>query len=273
MNIDDIKGLLKSTKHWNPTRLTRAMADLDIPPAPLPTLDRLGLPLDSQVFSNDTDTTKVSQVWLDGFDAACSSGDVETIMSSLLPRAFWRDMLALTWDLRTFSGNDKIRAFLNDRLVLSRLHNFRLRENYTTLQRPYPDVLWISLMFDFETDVGHASGVARLVPTTPQGNWKAYTIFTNLDSLRNFPEKTGPFRSFQPNHGVWEEERQRQTSFVGRRDPKVLVIGAGQSGLVIATRLKMLGVDSLIVERNERIGDNWRKRYQALCLHDPVCEL
>jgi len=32
----------------------------------------------------------------------------------------------------------------------------------------------------------------------------------------------------------------------------------------------MLGVDALIVDRNERIGDNWRMRYHQLVLHDPV---
>lgn len=32
----------------------------------------------------------------------------------------------------------------------------------------------------------------------------------------------------------------------------------------------MLGIKSLIVDREERIGDNWRSRYHRLCLHDPV---
>ena len=32
----------------------------------------------------------------------------------------------------------------------------------------------------------------------------------------------------------------------------------------------MLGVDSLIVDREERIGDNWRLRYHQLVLHDPI---
>lgn len=32
----------------------------------------------------------------------------------------------------------------------------------------------------------------------------------------------------------------------------------------------MLGVKSLIVDREERIGDNWRTRYHQLVLHDPV---
>ena len=50
----------------------------------------------------------------------------------------------------------------------------------------------------------------------------------------------------------------------------MLVIGGGQAGLSIAARLTQLGVDTLIVDRNPRIGDNWRTRYHALTLHNQV---
>jgi cation diffusion facilitator CzcD-associated flavoprotein CzcO len=32
----------------------------------------------------------------------------------------------------------------------------------------------------------------------------------------------------------------------------------------------MLGIKSLIIDKEERIGDNWRSRYHQLVLHDPV---
>jgi len=50
----------------------------------------------------------------------------------------------------------------------------------------------------------------------------------------------------------------------------VLVVGGGQAGLGIAARLTHLGVDTLIVDRHTRIGDNWRKRYHSLTLHNEV---
>jgi cation diffusion facilitator CzcD-associated flavoprotein CzcO len=40
--------------------------------------------------------------------------------------------------------------------------------------------------------------------------------------------------------------------------------------LSIAARLTQLGVDTLIVDRESRIGDNWRNRYHALTLHNQV---
>ncbi|HEV2037971.1 MAG TPA: NAD(P)/FAD-dependent oxidoreductase, partial [Candidatus Eremiobacteraceae bacterium] len=41
-------------------------------------------------------------------------------------------------------------------------------------------------------------------------------------------------------------------------------------GLSIAARLRQLNVDTLIVDRNKRVGDNWRNRYHALTLHNQV---
>ena len=49
-----------------------------------------------------------------------------------------------------------------------------------------------------------------------------------------------------------------------------MVVGGGQAGLSIAARLTQLGVDTLIVDRNGRVGDNWRNRYHALTLHNQV---
>jgi cation diffusion facilitator CzcD-associated flavoprotein CzcO len=108
------------------------------------------------------------------------------------------------------------------------------------------------------------------VPTS-DGEWKAHTVFTNLEDLKAFPEKKGALRDPEPNHGRWEEDRRREREFEDR-EPVVVIIGGGQSGLDLAARLKCLDVPTLVVEKNPRIGDNWRNRYEALCLHDPVCE-
>src|SRR3546814_10827535 len=43
-----------------------------------------------------------------------------------------------------------------------------------------------------------------------------------------------------------------------------------QGGIALGARLKRLGVPAIIVEKNARPGDSWRKRYKSLCLHDPV---
>ena len=67
----------------------------------------------------------------------------------------------------------------------------------------------------------------------------------------------------------WLDLRKASADYADR-DPDVLVVGGGQAGLSIAARLKQLNVDTLIVDREQRIGDNWRKRYHALTLHNQV---
>lgn len=37
----------------------------------------------------------------------------------------------------------------------------------------------------------------------------------------------------------------------------------GQSGLNLGARLQSLGLSCLIVDKNERVGDNWRQRYRV----------
>src|SRR5690606_17311355 len=54
------------------------------------------------------------------------------------------------------------------------------------------------------------------------------------------------------------------------RQPYVLVVGGGQGGIALGARLRQLGVPALVVDKHERPGDQWRKRYKSLCLHDPV---
>jgi thioredoxin reductase len=47
-------------------------------------------------------------------------------------------------------------------------------------------------------------------------------------------------------------------------------IGGGQGGLTAAARLKTMGVNTLVIDQNKSVGDNWRQRYHQLVLHDPV---
>src|SRR5919199_3246554 len=53
------------------------------------------------------------------------------------------------------------------------------------------------------------------------------------------------------------------------RDLDVLVIGGGQAGLAMGYCLKQTGHRFQIVERNARLGDSWRNRYDSLVLFTP----
>ncbi|KAL1746643.1 hypothetical protein HDZ31DRAFT_81031 [Schizophyllum fasciatum] len=237
---------------------------LTFPPTTLPTLDNLG----ASVSDDDVDAPALASEWFDKFAQAASGGDAAATTELFIDGAYWRDILALTWDFRTFHGSDKIRTFLLDQLPIMHPREFRLRPGSSTFFRQYADLVWVNALFTFETDVGLASGVIRLVPQK-EGHWKCAILLTNLEDLKGFPEKAGPHRNPNPNHGLWEAQRKQEVAFENT-NPTVLIMGAGQSGLELSARLKALGVSTLAVDKNMRVGDNWRNRYDALCLHDPV---
>ncbi|KAI0344326.1 FAD/NAD(P)-binding domain-containing protein [Trametopsis cervina] len=228
----------------------------------LPTFDNLGVaPVDAQ----SIDAKQVGQEWLSAFSTAVAANDIPGILATFHDKPWWRDLFALTWDLRTFFSSETISTFLTDRLALSK---FKVGDlTFAEWHQPWPDLGWVCIQFEFETEVGTGHGIVRLVPT-PQG-YRALLMATNLEDLKGYPEKVGPLRDQLPSHGKWLEKRKKEQAFEDV-DPEVLIVGGGQSGLDIAARLKMLGISHLIVEKNPRIGDLWRNRYEALCLHDNV---
>nr|GAT42717.1 flavin-containing monooxygenase [Mycena chlorophos] len=242
---------------------------------PLPTLDRLGV--EAKSITDSIDTGAIASAWLSSLASALSKGNTQAAVDSLfLADSHWRDMLALTWDFRTLHGAAAIHTLLSDRLVPSGLDaaTLKLTPGTASLLRPYPDIAWINAIFSFKTSVGQCLGVFRIVPTpSPTGaefDWKAHVVYTTLDDLQGHPEQIGSLRNPDPNHGKWVSEREAALAAYETEDPVVLIIGAGHSGLDTAARLEYLGVRTLVVDKNARVGDNWRNRYEALCLHDPV---
>ncbi|KAG6876175.1 hypothetical protein C0993_005129 [Termitomyces sp. T159_Od127] len=169
--------------------------NLSLPEPALPTLQRLNATIPA-----DLDAKAVAKAWFVAFAKSIEAGDIKSVTKLFVDDGYWRDMLALTWDFRTFSGISKITQFLADCLGTVRPTAFALRDDaHLALQQPQPDLVWINLFFDFEIPTGIASGIARLVPNA-NGEWKAYTVYTNLEDLKGFPEKIGPLRDAAPNH-------------------------------------------------------------------------
>ncbi|MBR0854430.1 NAD(P)/FAD-dependent oxidoreductase [Bradyrhizobium liaoningense] len=222
------------------------------------------------------DNSVAAQAWLDQFERVLGESDAAALHRLFLPDSFWRDVLALSWNLQTIAGRDAITQELTLLASKAAPINFKIASN-----RAPPR--WVTragtsnieAMFDFETAIGRGSGIVRLVPDGPDDRLKAWTLLTALDELKGFEEQLGSSRprgqaysrDFRgPN---WLDQRNASRDYADR-DPAVLIVGGGQAGLAIAARLKQLKVDTLIVDRAARIGDNWRKRYHALTLHNQV---
>ncbi|KAI9924890.1 hypothetical protein ASPWEDRAFT_40542 [Aspergillus wentii DTO 134E9] len=221
----------------------------------------------------------IAQQWITRLEAQLASGNLSQVSELFHEESWWRDMLALDWDFHTVQNRSGIQDFVSRNQPRAQLSAFRLQHEgkfQPKLDRPVKGLSWISSIFFFETRVGRGSGVLRLTQNEV-GTWKAYSVYTSLQELDNFEEPLGSKRAegtieTMPgglSKGNWLERRKRQLEFMDE-EPTTLVVGAGQAGLNTAARLQSLGVSCLLVDRNERIGDNWRKRYRTLVTHDPA---
>jgi putative flavoprotein involved in K+ transport len=203
--------------------------------------------------------------WLADFERALAAEDIDAAVSLFAVDCFWRDLVAFTWNIVTVEGQEGVRALLENTLHRVQPHGFGIAEELGPADTPTE--AWIK----FETSIGRGVGHLRLQ------DGKGWTLLTTLDELKGHEEPKsgrrpkGTEHGAVPNRQTWLEQRRREAEELGTvTQPYALIVGGGQGGIALGARLRQLGVPTIIVDRNPRPGDAWRKRYKSLCLHDPV---
>lgn len=181
---------------------------------------------------------EIAQQWLTNLETRLTSSEPSNLADLFHADSWWRDMVALEWDIRTIQGLHGIQEFIRRRQPRAQLSGFRLQHEgkfQPKLEKPLDSLSWISSMFFFNTRVGRGSGVLRLT-RDETGEWKAYSAYTSLQELRDFPEALGGRRAegtveSMPgglSRGNWTERRERQIRFEDE-EPTTLIVGAGMS--------------------------------------------
>ncbi|KAI0677129.1 FAD/NAD-P-binding domain-containing protein [Trametes maxima] len=218
------------------------------------------------------DTYRVATGWLTSFGDALSRNDAAAAAELFLPDGWLRDVLVFTWDFRALSGREKILSYLSDFLVPSKIIDVQLDDRLHLSPRestvPQLHATGVEVAFTFECARGPGRAYARLLPDEG-GNFKSLTLLMELKDLRGHEEKTTlalrddvtgvPGRDMQKEFAEWVQEVETR--------PHVLIVGGAQTGLQVAAQFKQMGIPALVIERCERVGDNWRKRYPSLTLH------
>jgi cation diffusion facilitator CzcD-associated flavoprotein CzcO len=215
--------------------------------------------------------------WAVQFAAALERRDAPGLAAQFARDGHWKDLLSFTWEHRTFSGHGSIQAAFAATLDYARPANFQVAPTRTPprfQRRSGKEVL--EGYCDFDTRFGRGTAFVRLLLTAAESSEpKLWLLLTTLQALTGYEERVAQRRpsgnEFALNEsGVsWREQRESRRAFADR-DPEVIVVGAGQAGLTIAARLGQMGVDTMVVERHARVGDNWRERYESLTLHNEI---
>ncbi|MGP9723846.1 FAD-dependent oxidoreductase [Corynebacterium sp. AOP40-9SA-29] len=219
--------------------------------------------------STAADLDQQVQTWLTTFADALNTTDpdaaADAVSALFEPDGFWRDFVVFTWNLHTAEGADSIADMVrenNDRVGATDLIVEDATDEGDGVTRG---------TVTFTTPVFKARAIVRL------REGKIWTLLTSARELLARPEPKGTNRPKGVEHGPdahklnWADKRARRQERLGYEDqPYVLIIGGGQGGIALAARLKHQGVPTLVVEKSERPGDQWRGRYHSLCLHDPV---
>ena len=203
--------------------------------------------------------------WLGEFGAALERGDAAAAAALFHDECYWRDLVALTWNITTVEGCAGVAAMLAERAADVAPADWRLDGE------PAEANGLVEAWLSFETAVGLGSAHLRL------RDGRCWTLLTTLQALKGFEEQQGATRPLGVELGgikgrvTWQQRRAREEAALGSvTQPYVLIVGGGQGGLGLGARLRRLGVPALIVDRHARAGDSWRNRYDALTLHDTV---
>jgi putative flavoprotein involved in K+ transport len=202
-------------------------------------------------------------LWLADFEAALSASDAEALFR---PDAHWRDLVVFSGTVKTVSGSKNIAEALRGAAA----RGFELDPRRTPpRQVTRAGTSAIEAFFRFDTASIRGQGVVRLI--AEDDRLRCWTLLTAADELKGFEERrpTGEAYSRDFRGPNWLDLRRQSITYADR-EPTVLVVGGGHAGLAIAARLGQLHIDTLIVDRHKRVGDNWRTRYHALTLHNQV---
>jgi hypothetical protein len=219
---------------------------------------------------------RIAENWLWAFSEALKEREYDRVARMMHTDCYWRDLLTFSWDFKTLHGIDEVKSWLFKAFDLVGAYGLRL-EGEPAIGAIGEHSEALEFFFRFETRIALGRGYIRLVGDlnfcgTPQ----VFTILTAMNELKGFSEAIGrnrpreDLRAASRRMDNWLDRRQAAREF-RHRDPDVIVIGAGQSGLMAAAQLGQLNISTLVVEKSERIGDVWRQRYRSLKLHNEIC--
>ncbi|KAK4172919.1 hypothetical protein QBC36DRAFT_336900 [Triangularia setosa] len=231
---------------------------------PLPSVDSGTLDHSS---ITPAEVTMITSHVLAAFNKAITKEDQDALSNCFLAeQAYWKDSLALTYHLRTFSTPALVASSLLETMKMRGAQHFDLEFTHFLPISPTLQFIDCSLSLRTSSPAARCSARMVLLPTkSGKGlEWKIWILSTRLETLDIHPEDESLLRA--PSKVV---------NGVNDLETDVLIIGGGNGAVTLAARLKALGVESVMAEQNPNPGDNWALRYDFMKFHVPtaICDM
>ena len=154
----------------------------------------------------DSTVTSRTQAVLDTLNAAVAAGDVDSAKALFAADSYWRDLVSVTWNLKTVEGPEGVADMLSQQLEHTRPGNFRIQTGEIPAEEGGLITTWIT----FETKAGRGWGLMRLKDD------RIWTLLTAMQELKGFEENRGKRRPMGAEHGAqknrttWKESRETE---------------------------------------------------------------
>jgi hypothetical protein len=111
------------------------------------------------------DVSMSAENWLAQFESALARPDPGLLKTLFHPDSYWRDVLALSWNIQTLNGAKLIQNALKACAVSAAAGDFRIDPDRAAPRRvTRAGTEAIEAIFKFETRQGRGSGILRLIP-------------------------------------------------------------------------------------------------------------
>lgn len=225
-------------------------------------------------FEASIDAPRVAAAQVAVLEAAVTGRDWAALTRLLHPNAFLRDVLTLSYGLRTFQGAEHIVDVFRRTSAVRAPASFAVAPRDlggpTEYTRMSPQIAFIAvpIVFRLDNPATLCRGLAKLVFDANESVWKFWTLFFQAFDLEERPFEVLPLKN------VPQDSIQRGIPDAHGLPPNdlmydVVVIGGGVAGLGAAAHCESMGLKSIVCERHPRIGHLWATRYESLSLHTP----
>ncbi len=205
------------------------------------------------------------QDWVARFGAMLTAPTPEAVRNLFAEECWWRDLLAFTWNITTLEGVGAIADMLRQQGPLIAAQ--AVEPDDPALPMSDATQGW----FTFGTATSRCRGHVQLQDGRARVLLTAAIELIGHEELGGARRPDGIEHRAQKGRRTWRDEREAIGRTLGHAvQPYCLIVGGGHNGLMLAARLKRLGVPALVIDALEKPGDGWRRRYRSLYLHDPV---